>query len=186
MRESSRELLQSCRELEFFVVATELTLSPAVSPGATDAPRGLEVVLLLTRAGLKIGKLDSGPAGRYSPEGAMRDVATAAKELGDAICADKGPELVLGEPERAVIAKEELWEKIQRRLPDAEAFRVAKQKLNCGTELAGFNVDDFELAARDKSGNIYNFTIKMNGENPVPSLRGNPLVRITAVGRRDE
>ncbi len=33
IRESSRELLQSCRELEFFLVATELTFGPAARPG---------------------------------------------------------------------------------------------------------------------------------------------------------
>lgn len=186
IRESSRELLESCRELEFFLVATELTLAPGASPPATQPVRGLEVVVLLTRVGLKIATLDSGRASRYAPEGAMRDVATAGKELGDAICADRGLALVLGEPERAVIAKDELWEKVQRRLPKEEDFRAAKQTLNCGTELAGFSIDDFELAARDRSGNIYNFTIKMSDENGVPYLRGNPLVRITAVGRRDE
>ncbi len=71
-------------------------------------------------------------------------------------------------------------------MPKEEDFRQAKQRLACGTELAAFEVDDFELAARDKSGKIYGITIKMNEENGVPYLRGNPLVRITAVGRRDE
>jgi hypothetical protein len=63
---------------------------------------------------------------------------------------------------------------------------AAKQRLACGAELIGFGVDDFEIAARDRSGQIYAFTLEMNDEDGAASLRGNPLARIAAVGRRGE
>jgi hypothetical protein len=183
----SRKALASCEGLEFFLFMTEVTLKRAPSSVTAPAPEGgAELMLLLTRAGLKIGRLSGGSKGPYPPEGGMRDIAATGKEMADAICANRGLELVVGEPERALLQNEKLYERMERFRPVESSFLEVKQGLDCGRELAGYGADDFEFIARDGSGEIYNFVIRVRAENGVPYLEGDPFLRIRKLDRAPE
>jgi hypothetical protein len=177
-------LLRDCSGLEFFAFATELALVPAPSSTVKD-PRAVGAVVLLTSAGLKIGKLSGSSESAFPLEGAMLGVAEAGQWIGDAVCADRAAELLVGDGERAAIANDALYEKIESRKPDAEELQAAKTALGCGAKLAGFAIEDFEIAARDGAGAIYAFKIRVRADNGVPYLKGNPLVRLERVGHRE-
>ena len=63
---------------------------------------------------------------------------------------------------------------------------AAKDRLGCVEAPGGYAVDDFEIAARDRSGVVYAFKIRVRADNGVPYLRGNPLVRLQRVERPAE
>jgi hypothetical protein len=182
----SRGTLASCHGLEFFLFMTEVTVKPAPSSAGAPAPAsGVELMLLLTKAGLKIGRMTGGSKGPYPPERGMLDIAATGREIADAICADRGSTLVVGEPERALLANDKLYERMERFRPTESSFLEVKQGLGCGREPV-YGVDDFEIVARDASGEIYNFVIGVDDQNGVPYLKGSPLLRIRKIGRPSE
>jgi hypothetical protein len=172
------------RELEFIAFAMELEFSTEpTNPGPGGvAPEGIDLVLFLSRHGLKIIKLEADAVSGALPAPGWLSVSGLAQEILTDVQGDRMGRWWLGDAEQQLLGPE-LAKEIERdgaKQPDR--LRKAQQRLAGKTSVRGFRIDDVTLIARDPRGEIWALRMQFErGDDP--TLDANPIVRVRRAKR---
>jgi hypothetical protein len=186
-------------DLEFFVFAMELELvlseeaqAPTTAPAAvgqppapgppsppTPEPGRMATIAFLSRAGLKIAKLDLRNPSRVQPlppalEGAMK----FGTEIFDLARQKTLATLLVGEPERPVLGNELLFTQMLKDLPSREEIERAEALASTKGELIGLRFDDIFVIARDARGEIWGFQLEIEEDHGKLAFETTPLVAV--------
>lgn len=166
--------------LEHLVFAMEIDIifdRPSADTGA------IRVVLFLSRAGLKVVKLTT--------RGAMTTVdlprwLTGVQDAGwvvvQAARAGRLESLLVGEPERAILADDPFFELIRRDGPEPQEL-IEISKLIPPEGPSGFRVDDMVLIVRDRKRDIWGLEFDMDRERGRYVLDSRPFLRVSRLQR---
>ncbi len=175
-RRAELEIIIFAMELD--VVLSEGTVAPIAAPGEQDTGK-LETILFLSRTGLKLAKLNVRAPSRPQPvppwlEGASRFGA----QIFDAAAAGALESLLVGEPERAVIGDDVLYEQLIRDLPKRLELERAQALARSRREPLGLRFDDVFVIARDRQGEIWGFKLEIEEEEGQLAFATSPLIEV--------
>jgi hypothetical protein len=174
------------RDLDFLGVAFELDLvlvpdDPTLPRPAGDVePDGtLRTIAFVGPGGLKVASLDvQGPRPPRPLAGWLGGAEEHGKNVLDALRSGRLGELLMGEPERALFANDQVWREVEKELPKAEEQARAQALARAHPRPAGYRMDDIIVMARDARGSFWGFALQVDEDDGQAVLDSHPLVRI--------
>jgi hypothetical protein len=139
----------------------------------------MATIAFLSRAGLKIAKLDLRDPSRAQPlppalEGAMK----FGTEIFDFARQKTLATLLVGEPERPVLGNELLFTQLSKDLPSREEIERAEALATTKGELIGLRFDDVFAIARDARGEIWGFQLEIEEDHGKLAFETTPLIAV--------
>lgn len=164
------------REIEYVGLAMELEIALGPPGPGGGAPGGLELILFLSRHGLKILALEADPVSGARPPPRWLPVSGLAQQILSDLRADRMQRWWIGDAELAMLGPE-LAREVERERPGPDELRKARALARADAAVHGFRIDDVTVIARDAQSRLW--ALKMQFESgDVPELDAHPLVRV--------
>lgn len=170
------------RELDVLAFAMEITLvlREPDSTSADDPEDGsIELIAFLSRAGLKVAKLEARSPRSHRPLPAwLSGVERFGHEVLIALRGGGIGRLLVGEAERPVLGDDFLYRRLMDERPKLEQLRSAEALAARHGRVLGYRVDDVFLVSRDRAGVIWGLELELDESEGQVMLDGSPLVRV--------